>query len=343
MTIEDTGARSAQGGIRSLIAREAGYSVAAECLRVQAEAELLDPSLRSSDGVRLHEGAWSWYQGALGEIHVGQVLASLGSEWRVLHSVPIGQEDTDVDHILIGPNGVFVLNTKHHAGASVWVGDVVMMINNAKTPHLHRARSENVKVGQRLRAKVGFPVEVRSAIVVVGERKITDIRDADRRPIAVVSSRHLVRWLTAQPATLSRTELDLVRLAAEEPDTWHVDPHRADNLRVMQRFARLQDAVGTAVPRPQTSHAAVAQPVDMARATPPPARRTKAPRVRSDRPARTPSRMTRAQSKRSERRTKQLAEAIVAFGFLAVVVTMIDNGTWIPFVTSIFTMLSSTP
>ncbi|MFE7074420.1 nuclease-related domain-containing protein [Streptomyces sp. NPDC057620] len=28
-----------------------------------------------------------------------------------------------IDHLLIGPGGVFTINTKHHQGAPVWVGN----------------------------------------------------------------------------------------------------------------------------------------------------------------------------------------------------------------------------
>ncbi|AWB88444.1 hypothetical protein C2138_01780 [Salinibacterium hongtaonis] len=51
-------------------------------------------------------------------------------------------------------------------------------------------------------------------------------------------------WLVTQPAQLSDSELELIKLAAEEPETWHVDARAADTLRVMQRFERLMGQVG---------------------------------------------------------------------------------------------------
>lgn len=251
--------------------------------------------------------------------------------------MPIGREDSDVDHILVGPNGVFVLNTKHHVGASIWVGDFRLMINRSKTDHLRNAASENRKVAQRLTSKVGFPVTVRSAIVVVGERSIKDIRQSDARPVAVLSSLHVARWLTSQPATASATQLDLIRLAAEEPETWHIDPHRADNLRVMHRFARLQDAVGSTPPRPlELTRESDLSPVETAPSKVRPSRGT-APRPRSG------SQRMSSRSRRSDRQSKKLAEGIMAVGFLVVMVTTINNGTWMPFVTGIFSALSPSP
>jgi hypothetical protein len=40
---------------------------------------------------------------------VGHQLRKLGECWRVIHSVPIGKNDVDIDHVVIGPPGIFVL------------------------------------------------------------------------------------------------------------------------------------------------------------------------------------------------------------------------------------------
>lgn len=226
-------------GINALSSRPAGYAVAAKCLQVQAEAERVDPSLTSPARTTLHPDAWSWFQGAMREIEVGRLLDGLGPEWFVRHSVPIGAGTKDVDHLLIGPGGIFAINTKHHAGASIWVGDHVPRVSNANTRHLRAAVDDGHDVARRLAGKAGFPVPVRPVIAVLNARSITDRRDAQHRSPAVVDARTLVTWLRSRSTQLSPTQLDLVKLAAEEPSTWHVDPHAADTFRVMQRFERL--------------------------------------------------------------------------------------------------------
>src|SRR5271169_5373487 len=53
--------------------------------------------------------------GAAGEEHVGGLLDELaGQRWRVIHDASLGHGN--VDHILIGPAGVFTIETKSHAG-----------------------------------------------------------------------------------------------------------------------------------------------------------------------------------------------------------------------------------
>ncbi|MFF2300083.1 nuclease-related domain-containing protein [Arthrobacter sp. NPDC058127] len=76
-----------------------------------------------------------WYKGALGEVAVGRILERLGPEWTVLHAVPVGAGTSDIDHVLIGPSGVFTLNTKNHTGQSVWVALVAAAAFRAGTWH----------------------------------------------------------------------------------------------------------------------------------------------------------------------------------------------------------------
>lgn len=70
---------------------------------------------------------------------VGESLARLTSRgWKVLHAIqwPSG---ADIDHLVIGPSGVFTVNAKHHAGARVWVADHMIRVNNRSTDHLRIA------------------------------------------------------------------------------------------------------------------------------------------------------------------------------------------------------------
>src|SRR3982075_2443997 len=54
-------------------------------------------------------------RGASGEEHVGRLLDELeDSGWEVIHDASLGRGN--VDHILIGPAGVFTVETKSHPG-----------------------------------------------------------------------------------------------------------------------------------------------------------------------------------------------------------------------------------
>jgi hypothetical protein len=53
-------------------------------------------------------------RGARGEERVGDLLAQLGEEYHVIHDVVVGRGN--IDHVVVGPTGIFVIETKSHGG-----------------------------------------------------------------------------------------------------------------------------------------------------------------------------------------------------------------------------------
>ncbi|MQT03100.1 NERD domain-containing protein [Streptomyces jumonjinensis] len=116
------------------------------------------------------ESEWdSWRKGLAGERRVGAELNRLTRYgWRVLHSVPLPR-DVDVDHLLIGPGGVFSVNTKHHDRRSVWVGDETARIDHGMPrPYPAKSRAEAQRVRGVLERFCGFAVPVQPVLVFVG-------------------------------------------------------------------------------------------------------------------------------------------------------------------------------
>ena len=74
-------------------------------------------------------------------------LRKLGKGWHVLHSVPVGDRGADIDHVVIGPAGVFTLNTKNHTGQRVSVTASNVFVNG-RNPHY--VRSQDMKPRERL-------------------------------------------------------------------------------------------------------------------------------------------------------------------------------------------------
>ena len=69
----------------------------------------------------IHTDERAWRLGDNGEVAVAHELGRLDSRWRALHSVPVGARESDIDHVVIGPGGVFTINTKNHPDARLWV------------------------------------------------------------------------------------------------------------------------------------------------------------------------------------------------------------------------------
>jgi hypothetical protein len=206
-------------------------------------------------GVRpLSRDGHVWYLGALGEMTVGRLLSRLGSEWVVLHAIPVGRQGADIDHVVVGPAGVFTVNTKHHSGKQVWVADRTLMVSGSRQDHIRNAEFEGRRTAKLLSRALGSPVTVRPVIAVVNSQKLTI-----RKPpvgVDVVEARRLVRFLEQQPVIFGPEELAQIVSLIGEPATWeykldvsadldrrpefdaiHATIHAARRVRIVWAFA----------------------------------------------------------------------------------------------------------
>lgn len=65
---------------------------------------------------RLQVSADNYEKGAAGEIAVARVLGDLAAEFVVLHDLNIPGSKANVDHLVIGPTGVFMIDAKQWSG-----------------------------------------------------------------------------------------------------------------------------------------------------------------------------------------------------------------------------------
>ena len=58
--------------------------------------------------------------GLRGQSRVPEILADLGDDYYLLNNLKLPGRADDVDHMVIGPNGIFALETKNHRGHIFW-------------------------------------------------------------------------------------------------------------------------------------------------------------------------------------------------------------------------------
>lgn len=169
----------------------------------------------------VHTDERAWRVGAEGEELVGRELAATtrrDPRWQFLHSIPIGTRGSDIDHIAIGPGGVFTINTKHHPGARLWVGGGTFIVNGQRQPYVRNARYEAQRVSRLLSTALGAPLTVAGMIVPVRCRALV----VKTPPLGVLVIRHrdLRRWLCRLPPVLTEPQMQTVFDVARNPRTW---------------------------------------------------------------------------------------------------------------------------
>lgn len=183
----------------------------------------------------LEAAADQYYGGAIGEYDVGLVLSRLPHEFHVFHG--LGFYAGDVDHVVVGPTGIFVVETKNHSG-TISLRDGGLYRNGELLRHdfVHQATSEAIYVKRQLKTQVPCHIQplvvfsrakvrIRTAVFGVRVIPISALMDtiADRGP--VLSSGEILRCAARLNdlgiATASRSAQVSVR-------TVSVDGHESD-------------------------------------------------------------------------------------------------------------------
>lgn len=133
-------------------------------------------------------------RGARGEEQVGGLLDGLeGGGWHAIHDASLG--NGNVDHILIGPAGVFTVETKSHPGP-------------VRVARIHGATLAQAQAQQRAIARVtGREVEA----LVVYSRAWIDRPLARRKGVRVLPARLLPSYLDRRARVLSPAEAEEAR------------------------------------------------------------------------------------------------------------------------------------
>jgi hypothetical protein len=246
---------------------------------------------QNDDDIVIDDEAVSWYQGVLGERRIAALLEELGPDWTVLHSVPFGAGSTDIDHVVVGPGGVFTINTKYSPGKDVWSAGVGMYVGGHKQRYVGRSLEESRAASARLSAAVGRPIPVFGVLVFVDPGVVSRkaVAGVDGEVIYVLEDDELLATLRSG-AMFTQPQVAQIAGAAVRPDTWHRSPKLTQPGDYLAReFNALQLAVGPAITRAsQRADFAGTRPVVPTRSRPASARPTTRPgsRPASSRPAR---------------------------------------------------------
>ena len=156
-------------------------------------------------------------QSYVGELEVSSALDRLGSRWRVLHSVPAGAAGSGVDHVLIGPAGIFTIMSRNHRGSGVNVAGDTVVASGRQQTWVPDARHGAQQAQEALSAHPDLAASVFPTIVVVGAHlSVSHAPDH----VSVVDSASLVEWLGTLPPRLAQTQVVAAYDVLRWSDAW---------------------------------------------------------------------------------------------------------------------------
>ena len=156
--------------------------------------------------------------GAAGEERTAKAVEPLlRAGWFMTHDLDRGR--FNIDHVLVGPAGVFVLETKNLHGTVAVDGDLATLTRpGADRPDYHgnwwarEARSHAADANSFFRQRVRVRPWVTAVVVLWAD---FPQRQYDGEKVTFVHGDDLVAWLQGQPERLKREQIERLRAALE--------------------------------------------------------------------------------------------------------------------------------
>jgi hypothetical protein len=226
----------------SLRGRVPGQLAMSEIVAAQRTTPTRPPLAKFFGASPLEPRTRPLYRAALGELVVGDTLDHLGPDWDVLHVVPVDEDGRDIDHLVIGPPGVFTLTTENMLGDEVWIGGETMLVDNKSRDDILAAKKLAETASELLSTASGQPVKVEPILVLVNPKRLV-LREQPSG-LVVVSSKQLLRWLKGLDRTLEGIDVATISDVADRNTTWRAaDTPLEDTPQLNRDFGELREQV----------------------------------------------------------------------------------------------------
>ena len=167
---------------------------------------------------RLQRRAEMFDKGADGEARTAKALSRLGRDWVVLHDVQWpGRRLANIDHVVVGPGGIFVIDTKNWAGKLSVEGDVLRQDGRSRERTVAAAADAALAVAELAPAYASL---VRPVLCFARDDNLSGWMG----DVMICSTSNVRRMLTSRPPVLVSarvkevaTRFDMQLRSATEP------------------------------------------------------------------------------------------------------------------------------
>jgi hypothetical protein len=164
----------------------------------------------------------NYQRGAAGETHVGNLLKDLSDDYCVINDVttPHG----NLDHVVVGPTGVFVLDTKAWRGVVTSAGNGELLLNGEATekPYVRQFVGRMMSVREKVRTlATGMDARFNAAFVFTAAR--VDAQWGTTGHLNCVRDDKLFHYITENKFGKTLTRLEISQIAQAFLGLAHMD------------------------------------------------------------------------------------------------------------------------
>jgi hypothetical protein len=157
-----------------------------------------------------HVSTFRWWLGAEGERDTAKEIERLEPGWHCEHDLE--HEHGNWDHVLVGPAGVFLLDSKRLSGTAAVGGDALRSGRLSFPGGVFRGGAKRIKLA--LEERLGSPAPwVQAVVVVWGDFPQGHYEERD---VVYVRGDELRKWLTTAPQKLNAPQRAALVTALQE-------------------------------------------------------------------------------------------------------------------------------
>lgn len=164
-----------------------------------------------------------WIKNARGEEKIARVLKRMeeNGQWKVLHSIPL-PGGGDIDHLLIGHDGVVVINTRYYPKAWMTVTPYGIYVSGARTRTYEQVRRQADRASEILTKAARVPIRAIPCVALFnGGLFRPEVRWAGSpKDVIVATNWNLRRALSAADQNLTEEQVTIIYDAARRSTSW---------------------------------------------------------------------------------------------------------------------------
>ncbi len=146
-----------------------------------------------------------WKAGLIGQENVENILNLLSDEWNLINNYVIPRKSCDIDHLLVGPKGIFVIETKNYNGKIECNGDSWSYTKTGKNGGIYKGHINNPSkqlkrnvwelrnyLEKKIYGKGQLPFWIQGILVFTNTHAQLELRD---ETVVVLKTRQLIPYL----------------------------------------------------------------------------------------------------------------------------------------------------
>ena len=145
--------------------------------------------------------------GYKGEKEVGKILDSLTDDFKIVHDIFV--DKWNIDHLVIGPTGVYTIETKNHKGVITNDRDVLLINDKLFEKNIiNQALSEAFYIKEKIEKSLGIKMFIKPVIVFANPK--TYVKANEVKGVKVLSIRMLKDYLMKNRTVLNSNYIEKI-------------------------------------------------------------------------------------------------------------------------------------